>query len=119
MDETFFSSLAAATTPEPLIFRPRSSSGHRFSAKLGAVGMGRILFGAGQMSNRKVCHQDRLNARSRTNPVSLRASQEARSLAQISDPHNRLDLQPRVSEESALLSLICRRHDRFHATRAL
>src|SRR5947208_3184332 len=83
MDETF-SPLGAANAPEPL---PPALSGHRILSEIGAGGMGRVFLAMDEGLNRRVAIKT-LNARfANDSAIRSRFMQEARSLAQISDPH--------------------------------
>jgi len=83
MDETFPPS-PVVNASEPI---PYALSGHRIVGEIGAGGMGRVFLAMDEGLNRKVAIKT-LNARfAKESTIRSRFMQEARSLAQISDPH--------------------------------
>ncbi len=115
MDETF--SPGGAHTPEPL---PPALSGHRILSEIGAGGMGRVFLAMDEGLNRKVAIKT-LNARfANESGIRTRFMQEARSLAQISDPHIVSIFSLGGSEEVPHFVMeYVEGTDLFHATRAL
>jgi len=116
MDETF-SLPRGANTPEPL---PPALSGHRILSEIGAGGMGRVFLALDEGLNRKVAIKT-LNARfANESGIRTRFMQEARSLAQISDPHIVSIFSLGSSEEVPHFVMeYVEGTDLFHATRAL
>src|SRR5260221_5808672 len=115
MDEPF--SPGGAHTPEPL---PPALSGHRILSEIGAGGMGRVFLAMDEGLNRKVAIKT-LNARfANESGIRTRFMQEARSLAQISDPHIVSIFSLGGSEEVPHFVMeYVEGTDLFHATRAL
>jgi len=116
MDETF-SPPNSANAPEPL---PPALSGHRILSEIGAGGMGRVLLAMDEGLNRKVAIKT-LNARfANDSAIRSRFMQEARSLAQISDPNIVSIFSLGSSEEVPHFVMeYVEGTDLFHATRAL
>ena len=116
MDETF-SPPGAANAPEP---HPAALSGHRILSEIGAGGMGRVFLAMDEGLNRKVAIKT-LNARfANESGIRTRFMQEARSLAQISDPHIVSIFSLGGSEEVPHFVMeYVEGTDLFHATRAL
>ena len=115
MDETC--SPGGAHTPEPL---PPALSGHRILSEIGAGGMGRVFLAMDEGLNRKVAIKT-LNARfANESGIRTRFTQEARSLAQISDPNIVSIFSLGNSEEVPHFVMeYVEGTDLFHATRAL
>ena len=116
MDDTF-SLPRGANTREPL---PPALSGHRILGEIGAGGMGRVFLAMDEGLNRKVAIKT-LSARfANESGIRTRFMQEARSLAQISDPHIVSIFSLGGSEEVPHFVMeYVEGTDLFHATRAL